>query len=597
MSTAHDTDEILDYAVVGGGISGLYAGWRLLTGAPNGGAPAKRIVVFETSGRTGGRLMTWYPFPDNTELHGELGGMRFFQGQGLVWGLITEHFGNAGKLKKPIKFYVTDPNGNNLWYLRERILHAADFNDPKRVPYRQDADARYAGPFGIIGNVIASVLAENRREIAGVLGGRTQPQDWEDWDKIKPLLRYRGRKLWNIGFWNLLYDLLSPESYAYVTAAFGYSSVTNNWNAAEAMQSVFIDFTTNPDYQTLREGYGYLPYLVRGEFENAGGEVRRHHTVIDVLKEGDHFALSVAAKSGGTTTHSTVRAHRVILAMPRRSLELLRPNRFWDLDRPVGTSTLRHYVESVIPYPAFKMFLAYDQAWWRNAPMSIGAGRSVSDLPIRQSYYFPPEPNPFPPDKVPQVKQALLMASYDDYVSVPFWETLEAPEEYRAQADEGLRAAPAAYGEQKLSGIERYVSEVNDALADEPGFHLAPPEMVRYAQQQLRLVHYNQVQPDPIPFDDQTGKLQGYFLAAYQNWGHDPYGGGWNFWAPAVDVRDVMETMRQPFAGEELYVIGEAYSGSQGWVEGALTTTERTLQDKLGLAPPPWQPKGYYMGY
>lgn len=590
-------DDILDYAIVGGGISGLYAGWRLLTAAPAGGTPAKRIDVFETSHRTGGRLLTWYPFPEDTELHAELGGMRFFKEQGLLWGLITRHFVPAGKLKDPIKFYINDPNGNNVWYLRERILKERDFNDPKRVPYRQDAEARYAGPVAIIGNVIASVLAENSREIAEQLHGRTQPKNWEDWDNIKPILRYRGQSLWNMGFWNLLYDLLSPESYAYVTAAFGYSSLTNNWNAAEAMQSVFIDFTTQPDYQTLREGFGYLPYLVRKEFESLHGKVRCRNTVVGVKKSpGGLYELTVKVKD--RETPSCVRARRVILAMPRRSLELLTENELWNLDRPVGTSTLREHVKSVVPYPAFKMFLAYGEAWWRAAPISIGAGRSVSDLPIRQTYYFPPEQKPFPPNEPPSVKRALLMASYDDYVSVPFWQTLEAPERHRKEADRALRVASrAAWTGRKLSGVERYAYEVNEALFDESGFHLAPPGMVRYAQQQLRLVHYNRVQPDPIPFDEKTENLPGYFWAAYQDWSHDPYGGGWNFWAPAVDVSHVMQTIRKPFADEHLYIIGEAYSGSQGWVEGALTTTERVLQDKLGLAPPSWQPECYYMGY
>ena len=56
--------EILDVAIVGGGISGLYAGWRLLTGKTGDShkLPGKKIVVYELSGRTGGRLLTWYPF-------------------------------------------------------------------------------------------------------------------------------------------------------------------------------------------------------------------------------------------------------------------------------------------------------------------------------------------------------------------------------------------------------------------------------------------------------------------------------------------------------------------------------------------------------
>jgi monoamine oxidase len=78
-------------AVVGGGISGLYIAWRILTGEPNDGhSPSgKRVVVLELSKRTGGRLLTWRPFTNQPDLHGELGGMRFFQQQTLVWSLVN----------------------------------------------------------------------------------------------------------------------------------------------------------------------------------------------------------------------------------------------------------------------------------------------------------------------------------------------------------------------------------------------------------------------------------------------------------------------------------------------------------------------------
>ena len=56
--------------------------------------------------------------------------MRFFEQQALVWGLV-QHFVGQGKLKPPIKFFVRDPNGNNLTYLRQRILKAEV--DPDRA--------------------------------------------------------------------------------------------------------------------------------------------------------------------------------------------------------------------------------------------------------------------------------------------------------------------------------------------------------------------------------------------------------------------------------------------------------------------------------
>ena len=70
-----DENDVLDVLVVGAGISGLYAAWRILTGdaQEDGQHPGKKVLVLEWSRRTGGRLLTWHPpgFPEG--VHGELG--------------------------------------------------------------------------------------------------------------------------------------------------------------------------------------------------------------------------------------------------------------------------------------------------------------------------------------------------------------------------------------------------------------------------------------------------------------------------------------------------------------------------------------------
>ena len=46
----------IDVAIVGGGVSGIYSGWRLLT-ADN----KRKVTVFEGSDRIGGRLLSARP--------------------------------------------------------------------------------------------------------------------------------------------------------------------------------------------------------------------------------------------------------------------------------------------------------------------------------------------------------------------------------------------------------------------------------------------------------------------------------------------------------------------------------------------------------
>ena len=51
--------------------------------------------------------------------------------------------------------------------------------------------------------------------------------------------------------------------------------------------------------------------------------------------------------------------------------------------------------------------------------------------------------------------------------------------------------------------------------------------------------------------------------------------------------------MRKPVESEHIYIVGEAYSYGQGWVEGALDTAESMVEDFFGLKRPSWLDKDY----
>jgi monoamine oxidase len=77
----------------------------------------------------------------------------------------------------------------------------------------------------------------------------------------------------------------------------------------------------------------------------------------------------------------------------------------------------------------------------------------------------------------------------------------------------------------------------------------------------------------------------------FQDWGQDPFGGGYHGWSAHYNICAAMDAVRAPYAkilGEtsrRVYVIGSCYSFDQGWVEGALCTAESVLQEFVGLAP------------
>jgi monoamine oxidase len=91
-STASKAAGEVDVAIIGGGPSGLYAAYRLLTGTPGPGSPVAQgsgkggrpsVAVFEATGRLGGRIWSVVP-PGAPHLVAEFGGMRFLQTQEIV---------------------------------------------------------------------------------------------------------------------------------------------------------------------------------------------------------------------------------------------------------------------------------------------------------------------------------------------------------------------------------------------------------------------------------------------------------------------------------------------------------------------------------
>src|SRR5262249_2065635 len=142
-----------------------------------------------------------------------------------------------------------------------------------------------------------------------------------------------------------------------------------------------------------------------------GGDVRINTPVAGFDWVDDTFELRVGDKTIGTKA--------LILAMPRRSLDLLTPT-----SPPL--QEIEVLIASVTPQPLLKILTTYSSPWWRAAGYTangtfvpVEAGRSVTDLPIRQTYYWPQG------DGTPAITgPAMLMSSYDDGANIGFWDGL-----------------------------------------------------------------------------------------------------------------------------------------------------------------------------
>lgn len=547
----------LDVAIIGGGVSGTYSAWRLQEAQGD----HQRIQLFEYGDRIGGRLFS-ITLPGLPNVVAEVGGMRWMPAsKGDTDGHVM-----VDKLVDYLKLAKKDfPMGNeqpedhpigaknNLLYLRGKRFRFRDFTEsPDKIPYNLAWSERGFGPEDLQVKVMNSI--------------------YPGFDKLslaeQMQVKVFGKEIWRYGFWDLLYRVLSNEGYQFMKDAGGYEA--NVANASAVTQLPATEYSDDTKFLTLKTGFQTLPLTLYERFKAIPGglipaeqRVQLNRRLVSLQYSDDteypyrlHFQPTRTVD--GTTTdipgaaEEIVHARQVILAMPRRSLELIQSPLFED-------PWLKENLGSVLVQSAFKLFLAYEQPWWRS--LGLVAGRSVTDLPIRQCYYMGTECEQEGGDKT---LNSLLMASYNDIGTVPFWKGLEGGVPFEGYQPKSLLGQVDA---------NQIVPKTQNQVSD---------EMVRIAQRQVTSLHDQVELPAP-------------YSAVYHAWDADPYGGGWHEWKANFRLDLIIQGMRHPVQDQSVYIVGEAYSYGQGWVEGALTTAESTLQDFFGLARPSWLPAAYQL--
>ncbi|HVJ62822.1 MAG TPA: hypothetical protein VM555_08930, partial [Tahibacter sp.] len=180
-------------------------------------------------------------------------------------------------------------------------------------------------------------------------------------------------------------------------------------------------------------------------------------------------------------------------------------------------------------------------------------GPSVTDLPIRQVVYFGHNA----PD--PKAKKVYgILASYDDETFTSFWHELEI-------GVDGERRVPDSANLQTLVGPRK-----------------APQVMVKMLRKQLAAVHFG-------PQSDYTAVPEP-LETAYMDWSLPPFNAGYHAWAAHYNVCEVQQKIRKPSqlidgADANIFIVGEAFSNDQAWVEGAYCTAESVLDDFFDMKP------------
>jgi hypothetical protein len=565
------------YSIFGCGPAGLYTAWRLASSGKLSGDDTislydwgkYRFSKKEPGTRApAGRICTYHyrNKPGNSYI--EMGGMRYIEWDKSLNGpghrLVTTIIEQLGLDEDSVDFNTTnDP----LFYLRQRNFYQSQISSFTPAPYQ--ADNSFAGqpPDNTLNYVAAQALGKlqpkTRSEQCrfyhdGVLPDTFHSSTYNPGDPIK-----------NIGYWNLIFDQAGSEGYLYAAAGNGYESNVINWNSADAL-IYNNEFVPGGKFKTLKNGYSSVFAALFEQIKTAciqhgiNLEYRPHTRLRSIYlnPERDNeitFTLATARnpfKNSGT--HTTDHA---FLGMPTGSLSIVAEASLYHEGNIVDV--LNHeqvvlYRESVIRQPSYRVAMFFDTEWWKTCaypPKLEGDnvfGPTITDMPIRQVYYFGNnglnQPKPV----------YAMLASYDDEQYVGFWEQLEL-------SVSEVRRKPLSWGFQPLKGPQQ-----------------ATPEMVNMLRAQLAAVHNGpgaDISTVPVPLE-----------TIFMDWSQKPFSAGYHAWAAHYDIDDVMQKIRKPTqlvdrADASLYIVGSAYSNDQAWVEGAFCTAESVLNEFFGLKP------------
>ena len=588
----------------------------------------------------GARVCSWHYKNDPNNSYLEVGGMRYSRwdtsaknaNDGAAPGhrLVTTVISKVGLDPYVVPF---NESSNPLFYLRSKNFYLNDITTQSPAPYNADSYAAAAPPdnaFGVLQNLAPST--ENSSFT------RQQWNDFYQHGRIEAELPassifQKGDHLKDIGYWNLMYDQLGSEGYNYAADGNGYSSNVINWNSAVAFQAN-NEFTPGTNYFTITTGYSgmfvalFKEIVALADKKGIDFKFTRNTRLqsIFVQKGVIHYRLATRAEPWRASQSHTTQA--AWLAMPRYAIELVAqgsrytgPGEVLDV---LNAQKVRLYLEAAVMQPSYKVGMFFDSPWWLTAPYpakivgfevtqavidqlkasglpkalydTLGAatvlgvqfsssadlvraveqqagvhlsvkeeqqltsaaerdtiGPSMTDMPIRMAVYF--GNNARASDKKPVYG---VLASYDDEMFTTFWQELEiGPNCERTQ--------PRSEDIQTLDGPRE-----------------VPPRMVKMLRRQLAEMHFGpnadyKLVPEPLE-------------SRYMDWSLPPFAAGYHAWAAHYDIADVQGKIRKPSqlvegADADIFIVGEAYSNDQAWVEGAYCTAESVLNDFFEVEP------------
>ncbi len=597
MAATKAGNDGVDIAIVGGGISGLYCAFELARRIREkrplflGGAAVRyeertpQIHVYEANDFFGGRIETWTidlnpyspqvvtvdrPYAAEVEsgrkshfYRAEFGPMRIEPRVQPHLRALLEHLGIAEPRSAErrdedlVKFppYTSEPTPDAEYHL---LGEEAEQKSPldllllavRRILELIHEDAMLnARPVTWTNSAtvecwrqMTANASRHRRYWKGELHDFILSLGDAEYDAIRNDARIAGVHLRNMGFWNLLSEVLSHLAVLRIRDwGSYYHLIGENPNAAEHLILWLRNIKSSESLRGIRGGMGLIVHKLVTLLESPdyASIVSLHlrHTVTTLSRagEGDDHRVELHF-----TGQDPVRAAEVILAMPKRPLERL------NLPQPIASQ-----LQKVQDIPLLKVFFVIDQPWWEdNRPPNRFAG----DLPTREVHYAKSD------DKT----RGVIML-YMDRPALRFWTDYLTDDQVGSPHDCGDDDVRKEAVEQvtRQEFAQRWVLTRNDVDRTSPnGINV---RLWRRFVQYARDYEHNEFTMERL------------LACGIRDWGKEPYGAAIHVWQPRAKPADVAAVFRA-FAldgsqAANVHICGDAYSDYQGFIEGALRST------------------------
>ncbi|WP_087025491.1 flavin monoamine oxidase family protein [Thaumasiovibrio subtropicus] len=559
--------------VVGAGVSGLYSTYRLLEETD-----IDDIVILEKSNRTGGRLDSdLIEFPNGHVVKEEEGGMRFlFENMDNLMSLFMEL-----DLVNDIVPFPMNSNGNNRLCFRGESFTAEEAKSNNfeiwSELYNLAPAEQNINPKQIIDTVFNRILQANPQ-----FTDRPKNKGPEFWQKFRLDCCWQNVPLYQWSLWDLLTEMgYTNEAITLLYRLLGFNGTfLSKMNAGVAYQ-LLEDFPADAEFRTFKEGFSTLPNAL---VEKVGEERIHLNTLVTNIKATDNGGYVVTyqytnPEDCAEPQHFTIEAEKVLLCLPRLALEKLfaRSDAFNALPAEKAAN-LWDTLQSTTNQPLLKINLYYDYAWWGNKLSNqpvVEFGPNFADLPTGSIYPFysisnevtaglqyeqsGASPSPELEAKLTKISNSKFKAPaaltiYCDYLNINYWSALQ---------NKG----------------DKYQSPLQNKYSDKQPQTIFPASLavVKEATRYFKSIFNTHFVPEPVMTSARIWEGSVSFDTKLSQ----QFGYGVHQWAIGANDREVMATLTEPL--DNLYTCGEAFSDYQGWVEGALRSTDLVLEKGFGL--------------